>query len=86
MARPTPRRREGLPEWMSGVDAAWLHMDRPIDLMVMNRAFGWTTRWTGTREGHGGAPCRALPRFSQRSSIRTYTSSFSGYVMKLARP
>ena len=32
------------------------------------------------------APCRALPRFSQRSSIRTYTSSFSGYVMKLARP
>jgi len=25
---------------MSGVDAAWLHMDRPIDLVVMNRAFG----------------------------------------------
>ena len=55
-------------ERMAGPDAAWLHMDRPDNLMVVN-SVAWTERpldWAAVTEAVRRRLLPAFPRFSQR--------------------
>jgi diacylglycerol O-acyltransferase len=67
-------------ERMASADAAWLHMDRPDNLMVVNTV-AWTDRpldWDGVTDAVRRRLLPAFPRFSQRVLDPTVTIGLVG--------
>ena len=56
-------------ESMSGADAAWLHMDRPNNLMVVETLvhFATTPDWDAVEAAFTSRVVRRFPRFRQRT-------------------
>lgn len=67
-------------ERMAGADAAWLHMDRPDNLMVVN-SVAWTERpldWADVTDAVRRRLLPRFPRFSQRVVDPTVTMGLIG--------